>query len=271
MKRSKLSNPYKMTGCTGTVRYMAPEVMIANDRGEFSYNEKVDIYSAACLVWYMVMGKRPLGGLPVETMMSGVTRGLRPDLFAFERKVGADVSKLVSEGWAGDPTLRPSAEQMVGRVKEMRQTVMRGDKGSTSKSPSSVARRFFQTVRNKIPFMSSSRPTSPEPFARGGGTSSSSVNSYLQSPFSTSPPTATRSRFASSEIRNKEACKPASLLTSPESRPGLIRGNDAGRVLFPDVRQHGSLKNLPTQEKALFQKGSAFSSSCHSVMSSNSN
>jgi len=51
-------------------------------RGEFSYNEKVDIYSAACLVWYMVMGKRPLGDLPVETMMSGVTRGLRPDLFA---------------------------------------------------------------------------------------------------------------------------------------------------------------------------------------------
>jgi len=31
MKRSKLSNPYKMTGCTGTVRYMAPEVMIANE------------------------------------------------------------------------------------------------------------------------------------------------------------------------------------------------------------------------------------------------
>jgi hypothetical protein len=186
-----------------------------------------------------------------------------------ERKVGADVSKLVSEGWAGDPTLRPSAEQMVGRVKEMRQTVMRGDKGSISKSPSSVARRFFQTVRNKIPFMSSARSTSPEPFAKGGS-SSSSDNSYLRSPFSTSPPTATRSRFASSEIRNKETCQPA-LQPSPESHSGLIRGNEAGRVLFPDVRQHGSLKNFTTQETALPQKDSAFSTSCKSVMSSSSN
>lgn len=159
--------------------------------------------------------------------------------------------------------MRPSAERMVERVKEMRQTVMRVDKGSIGKSPSSV-RRFIQNVRNKIPFMSNSRPTSPEPFAKGSSPSSAD-NTYLRSAFGSSPPIATRRRFASSETRSKEVFKPA-LLPSPESHPGLIRGNDAGRVLFPDVRQHGSQHG-----QTLPPKGSVSGSSCQSLCSSKSN
>jgi len=163
--------------------------------------------------------------------------------------------------------MRPSAERMVERVKEMRQTVMRVDKGSIGKSPSSV-RRFIQNVRNKIPFMSNSRPTSPEPFAKGSSPSSAD-NTYLRSAFGSSPPTATRRRFASSETRSKEVFKPA-LLPSPESHPGLIRGNDAGRVLFPDVRQHGS-QHGSQHGQTLPPKGSVSGSSCPSLSSCKTN
>mmetsp|Transcript_9718 Transcript_9718/g.18647 ORF Transcript_9718/g.18647 Transcript_9718/m.18647 type:complete len:125 (+) Transcript_9718:864-1238(+) len=48
---------YKMTGMTGTLRYMAPEV-IRND----SYNEKVDIYSFGLLLFFMITGRAPFSG-----------------------------------------------------------------------------------------------------------------------------------------------------------------------------------------------------------------
>mmetsp|Transcript_10610 Transcript_10610/g.15796 ORF Transcript_10610/g.15796 Transcript_10610/m.15796 type:complete len:90 (+) Transcript_10610:270-539(+) len=40
------STYYKMTGDTGTLRYMAPEVATHNP-----YNEKVDVYSFSLIVW----------------------------------------------------------------------------------------------------------------------------------------------------------------------------------------------------------------------------
>lgn len=42
---------YVMTGCTGTIRYMAPEAMLIDEDGNSSYNEKVDCYSAAMVMW----------------------------------------------------------------------------------------------------------------------------------------------------------------------------------------------------------------------------
>ena len=47
-KRTTMSQSYKMTGETGTLRYMAPEVALSQP-----YTEKVDVYSFAIVVWSM--------------------------------------------------------------------------------------------------------------------------------------------------------------------------------------------------------------------------
>ena len=48
---------YKMSGCTGTLRYMAPEILF--NKGE-DYNLKIDIYSMALNYWFINTGKIPL-------------------------------------------------------------------------------------------------------------------------------------------------------------------------------------------------------------------
>lgn len=49
---------WKMTGNTGTIRYMAPEVKRC-----LPYDERVDIYSFGMLMWYMTTAKPPLADL----------------------------------------------------------------------------------------------------------------------------------------------------------------------------------------------------------------
>jgi serine/threonine protein kinase len=46
---------YRMTGVTGTLRYMAPEVMRCEE-----YGELVDVYSFAMVAWFVVHGEKPL-------------------------------------------------------------------------------------------------------------------------------------------------------------------------------------------------------------------
>ena len=51
-KRTSESDAYEMTGNTGSLRYMAPEVVL--NRG---YNEKVDVFSFAVVMWTIAREK----------------------------------------------------------------------------------------------------------------------------------------------------------------------------------------------------------------------
>jgi serine/threonine protein kinase len=53
-----LTGHWKMTGNTGTIRYMAPEV-----KRFLPYDERVDIYSFGLLTWYMATAKLPFGDI----------------------------------------------------------------------------------------------------------------------------------------------------------------------------------------------------------------
>jgi len=82
-------------GHTGTLRYMAPEV--ANQRTGM-YTEKVDIYGAALIMWYMSTCQRP--------DLNKTDPTARPDL----RLVGWDAfSNLIRNMWSHEPEQRPSA------------------------------------------------------------------------------------------------------------------------------------------------------------------
>mmetsp|Transcript_31301 Transcript_31301/g.43875 ORF Transcript_31301/g.43875 Transcript_31301/m.43875 type:complete len:158 (+) Transcript_31301:861-1334(+) len=51
----KMDRGYKMTGRTGTLRYMAPEVLIE----PVEYDEKVDVYSLGLITYFVVTSYQP--------------------------------------------------------------------------------------------------------------------------------------------------------------------------------------------------------------------
>jgi len=104
---------YQMTGETGTLRYMAPEVM----RHE-SYDEKVDIFSFGFVVWYMCTGELPLNGHVQEEFFQAAAnrKNLRPNLNAISSEPLRD---LLRQCWHADPSRRPSAEELVVELNYM--------------------------------------------------------------------------------------------------------------------------------------------------------
>ena len=84
-----------MTGNTGTLAYMAPEVALRKP-----YNEKVDVYSFAILLWQMLSGMEVNGELAL-----GGDR--RPPLPAIAARAPIGVTDLIERCWHADHTKRP--------------------------------------------------------------------------------------------------------------------------------------------------------------------
>lgn len=97
----ELDEIYEMTGNTGTLRYMAPEVALARP-----YNQTVDTYSFGIILWQIVKGKVPFSGLGRRTYMENVVvGGERPRV---DRSWPKAFSRLLQRCWHEDHTLRPS-------------------------------------------------------------------------------------------------------------------------------------------------------------------
>lgn len=100
-KRANTSEAYEMTGNTGSLRYMAPEV--AMDR---SYNEKADVYSFGVMLWQMAKDRVPFHGLTRVTFFEKVVnRGERPKI---DKSWPKRFTLLLQSCWHADPNLRPS-------------------------------------------------------------------------------------------------------------------------------------------------------------------
>jgi serine/threonine protein kinase len=111
--RAEGEDSWVMTGRTGTIRYMAPEAMKVDKSGNSNYNEKVDCYSAAMILWYMCMADPPFGDLSADLIMQGAAGGLRPDLSSIRRRHGDTMANTIQECWEADPAKRFSAETML--------------------------------------------------------------------------------------------------------------------------------------------------------------
>ena len=68
---------YQMTGETGTLQYMAPEVM----RSEH-YDKSVDLYSFALVLWFLIHGETPLNDTRPQDLYKAADKhvALRPPL-----------------------------------------------------------------------------------------------------------------------------------------------------------------------------------------------
>ena len=73
---SSADTVYEMTGGTGSLRYMAPEVAL-----EQPYNEKADLYSFAIILWQMAADQLPYEGASRASYLRYACKyGDRPDL-----------------------------------------------------------------------------------------------------------------------------------------------------------------------------------------------
>ena len=95
------SEVYEMSGNTGSLRYMAPEVVLNKP-----YNEKVDVYSYGIMCWQMASDRIPFKGISKDQFLNSIVIGnQRPRLdtswpFGFRR--------LLEGCWHSDYERRPS-------------------------------------------------------------------------------------------------------------------------------------------------------------------
>ena len=99
--RNDMSESYQLTGNTGTLRYMAPEVALGKP-----YNYTVDVYSFSIIIWQICQGKVPFSNLGKKSFLAKVVRdGLRPPL----DPIWPDKFKLLLEMcWHADKNKRPN-------------------------------------------------------------------------------------------------------------------------------------------------------------------
>eukprot|EP00595_Chromulina_sp_UTEXLB2642_P000791 CAMPEP_0196764460 /NCGR_PEP_ID=MMETSP1095-20130614/6186_1 /TAXON_ID=96789 ORGANISM="Chromulina nebulosa, Strain UTEXLB2642" /NCGR_SAMPLE_ID=MMETSP1095 /ASSEMBLY_ACC=CAM_ASM_000446 /LENGTH=558 /DNA_ID=CAMNT_0042120113 /DNA_START=537 /DNA_END=2213 /DNA_ORIENTATION=- len=104
-KRSFDSEAYEMTGNTGSLRYMAPEVALRKP-----YNEKVDVYSFGIMAWQMARERLPFKGMDRDEFMKSVVTGNeRP---AIDKSWPIGFINLLNSCWHNDPLHRPSFTQI---------------------------------------------------------------------------------------------------------------------------------------------------------------
>tara|TARA_B000000475_G_scaffold265240_1_gene253615 strand:- start:5373 stop:6377 length:1005 start_codon:yes stop_codon:yes gene_type:complete len=111
----KKHDKYKMSGCTGTLRYMAPEV-IFND-GE-DYDLKIDIYSLALVFWFILTGKIPYAELDLNPhVIQLIQIDYRPDIKDVEI---IEIQDLIKQMWSTNPDNRPDIDHILKMIEDIK-------------------------------------------------------------------------------------------------------------------------------------------------------
>ena len=99
-----------MTGLTGALRYMAPEVGLRKP-----YNQKCDVYSWSMLMWYIMALEPPLGLYTQKMFLERVfEKGYRP---AIKDKWPEDIKDLIRKSWDENLETRPCFDGIKRRLR----------------------------------------------------------------------------------------------------------------------------------------------------------
>jgi len=102
---------YKLTGRTGSRRYMCPEVAFSHP-----YNYKADIYSFGVLLYEMATLCTPFEGYTIHTHETEILRrGCRPCLMGYNFWP-SDLADLISFCWASHMRERPNIDELIRRL-----------------------------------------------------------------------------------------------------------------------------------------------------------
>lgn len=102
---------YKLTGWTGSVKYMAPEV--AN---MMPYNFSVDVYSFGLVLWQILSCEEPYYKFTLRMIETYVIRdGIRPKV---NPKWKRSLRELITNCWDPISNKRPNFEQVMKYLRE---------------------------------------------------------------------------------------------------------------------------------------------------------
>ncbi|KAL7163829.1 hypothetical protein ACSBR2_039865 [Camellia fascicularis] len=107
---------YKMTGETGSYRYMAPEVFKHR-----KYDKKVDVFSFAMILYEMLEGDPPMSHYEPYEAAKYVAEGHRPLFRA--KGYSPELRELTDQCWAADMNQRPSFLDILKKLEKIKETV----------------------------------------------------------------------------------------------------------------------------------------------------
>ena len=161
-KRTNSSEPYEMTGNTGTPLYMAPEVALRRP-----YSEKVDIYSFGMILWQLATGEVPFEGMSKAEFFERVVKSenrppmtaLRDRPFSHPHYLPDEFCDLIQLCWQEDPDARPTSAQVLATLEEI--TEIYNVHHSSFGSGRRLALRMMKEVRKVLvsPLLRSLRPS----------------------------------------------------------------------------------------------------------------
>ncbi|KAA8550833.1 hypothetical protein F0562_002517 [Nyssa sinensis] len=104
--RVEAQNPRDMTGETGTLGYMAPEVLDGKP-----YNRKCDVYSFGICLWEIYCCDMPYPDLSFAEVSTAVVRqNLRPEI---PRCCPSSLASIMRKCWDANPEKRPEMDEVV--------------------------------------------------------------------------------------------------------------------------------------------------------------
>ncbi|KAG7349728.1 protein tyrosine kinase [Nitzschia inconspicua] len=119
---AKSNELYAMSGETGSLRYMAPEVAEG-----LPYNHKADVYSFGIILWELNAGKKPFVGLNRESFYERIVHGgERPPL---NKKWPAELCQIIKSCWNVDVESRPTFGEIVEMMDSLLSKEKAGGKG----------------------------------------------------------------------------------------------------------------------------------------------
>ncbi|KAG8046438.1 hypothetical protein GUJ93_ZPchr0008g13375 [Zizania palustris] len=104
--RVEAENPKDMTGTTGTLGYMAPEVLTG-----LPYNRKCDVYSFGICLWEIYCCEMPYPDLSFVDLSSAiVNKDLRPKI---PKCCPRAMASIMRRCWDANPDVRPEMDEVV--------------------------------------------------------------------------------------------------------------------------------------------------------------
>ncbi|CAM6096215.1 unnamed protein product [Calypogeia fissa] len=114
IKAKNMVDMYKMTGETGSYRYMAPEVFEHRP-----YDKSVDVFSFGVIVYEMCEDTPPFANYDAyEAARLVAKERARPD-FSEKPKYPDELIKLIQDCWQHNPADRPEFQDIIPRLEKM--------------------------------------------------------------------------------------------------------------------------------------------------------
>ncbi|XP_010044474.2 integrin-linked protein kinase 1 [Eucalyptus grandis] len=107
---------YKMTGETGSYRYMAPEVFKHR-----KYDKKVDVFSFAMILFEMLEGDPPMSNYEPYEAAKYVAEGNRPSFRA--KGYIPELRDLTEHCWSHDMNRRPSFLEILKKLEKIKESL----------------------------------------------------------------------------------------------------------------------------------------------------